>query len=324
MPNILIAKATAALQESVASILACDENDATKREALAETFSQFEDYLKRNGVGSDIAKARDRHDVGGRGLAAATSELALDLIRHHRRRLGLVAKGGGQPEESNMRCETLESILKDSSAVSVCKAIVDRGRSPCGEHELVTALTKAAAEQFNMPGDRAFAKLCESSSSVLRACSIAKAAEFSVFDIEPVVVGGPGAMNEANDAEQSAVLRATKEIQRIGREKFPFLSADQQFARIFEDKNYEGLARQAHSRPTAPAGGAYAFPTAVAKSDHDFGVPNDSAYAALMRKAEEYRNAHPDLSIAQCFEKIYTDRGNIELAKRERIESLPR
>src|ERR1700730_10449576 len=64
-------------------------------------------------------------------------------------------------KESNMRSDTLESILKDSSPVSVCKAIVDRGRSPCGEHELVTALTKAAAEQFNMPGDRAFARLFE-------------------------------------------------------------------------------------------------------------------------------------------------------------------
>src|ERR1700726_3724557 len=44
-------------------------------------------------------------------------------------------------EEPNMRTgETLESILKDSSPVSVCKAIVDRGRSPCGEQELVAVL----------------------------------------------------------------------------------------------------------------------------------------------------------------------------------------
>jgi hypothetical protein len=49
-----------------------------------------------------------------------------------------------------------------------------------------------------------------------------------------------------------------------------------------------------------------------------------SAYGDLMEKAEEYRNSHPELSVAQCFEKIYTDRANIELAKRERIESAPR
>jgi hypothetical protein len=49
-----------------------------------------------------------------------------------------------------------------------------------------------------------------------------------------------------------------------------------------------------------------------------------AAYGELMRKAEEYRSAHPELSIAQCFDKIYTDRADIELAKRERIESAPR
>ncbi len=43
-----------------------------------------------------------------------------------------------------------------------------------------------------------------------------------------------------------------------------------------------------------------------------------------MLKAEAYRDAHPELSVAQCFEKIYTDRANVELAKRERIESAPR
>jgi hypothetical protein len=168
-----------------------------------------------------------------RALLAYGEELALDLIHHHRRRLGL-AKGGGQPEESNMRSDTLENILKDSGPVSVCKAIVDRGRSPCDEHELVAVLSKHAAEQFNMPGDRAFARLFEAEESVRRACNIAKVAEFSVFDI--------------------------------------------------------------------------------AKSDP---APNaDSAYAALMVKAEAYRSAHPDLSIAQCFAEIYTDRANIELAKR--------
>jgi hypothetical protein len=43
-----------------------------------------------------------------------------------------------------------------------------------------------------------------------------------------------------------------------------------------------------------------------------------------MHKAEAYRDAHPELSVAQCFERVYSDRSNIELAKRERIESAPR
>jgi hypothetical protein len=160
---------------------------------------------------------------------------------------------------------------------------------------------------------------------VVRACAVLKAAEFSVFDIRPVVVTGPDAMREANDdTEQSAALRAYEEILRIGKEKFPFLSADQQFARVFEDKNYAALAAQAHRRPGPSV--VHPMPhasrgAATAKSDP--APSNDSAYAELMVKAREHQAAHPELSEAQAFEKIYTDRANVELAKRERAESAP-
>jgi hypothetical protein len=222
--------------------------------------------------------------------------------------------------------DSLENILKDYGPIKLCKHIVETQHAPCDEHELVTALTKAASEQFNMPGDRAFSKLFEAEESVRRACNIAacniaKSAEFSVFDIQPVVVGGPGAMNEANDDDDSAVLRAHEEIVRIAREKFPFLPADQAFARVFEDKNYAALAAQAHQRPGPTT--VYAMPRAAAYTKSD-PVPhtNTLAYAELMLKAEAYRNSHPELSIAQCFEKIYTARDNIDLAKRERAEAL--
>ena len=49
-----------------------------------------------------------------------------------------------------------------------------------------------------------------------------------------------------------------------------------------------------------------------------------SAYDDLMVKAEEYRNAHPELSISQAFAKVYTDPANLEISKRERMESAPR
>jgi hypothetical protein len=91
---------------------------------------------------------------------------------------------------------------------------------------------------------------------------------------------------------------------------------------VFEDKNYEGLARQAHSRPRPTT--VYAMPRAAAYTKADPAPNADTAYSELMLKAEAYRSAHPDLSIAQCFEKIYTSRANVELAKRERVESAPR
>jgi hypothetical protein len=278
--------------------------------------------------GDDDTKKRVDHQASTVANLLVEAGSALQHLLHKPSGQALLRrmhKAAEQTEkESNMRSETLESILKDSGSVSVCKAIVDRGRSPCGEHELVAALTKAASEQFNMPGDRAFSKLFEAEESVRRACNIAKAAEFSVFDIKPVVVGGTNAQ-DVNNA--TAAVRAREEIERIGREKFPFLPADQQFSRVFEDKNYAALAAQAHRRPgpttiyempgsTGPGRGAY--------TKADPAPSADTAYAELMVKAEAYRSAHSDLSIAQCFAEIYTDRANVELAKRERIESVPR
>jgi hypothetical protein len=335
LTKLRIAKATAALQESVASIIGCDENDATKREALVETFAQFQTYMERNG--GEIAKAGDHDDggdnidkahrdrgVGPHGLTGALLEHLHDRLERRREQHGYQKREEGPLDQH----QELISIMKDHGGpVSLCKALVDRGRSPCGEHELVAALTKAARSQRpELSPASAFARLFETEESVRSACNIAKAAEFSVFDIKPVVVSGPDAMHEANDDDDSAVLRAHEEIVRIAREKFPFLPADVAFTRVFEDKNYAALAAQAHSRPSATT--IYQTPRATpgnaayAKSDP---VPNaDSAYGELMAKAAEYGKAHPELTEAQAFTKVFTAPANVELAKRERLESAPR
>jgi hypothetical protein len=104
----VVTKATAALEESVSSILGCDDDSETKRDALAETFAQFQMYLDREitgkslgkGVlereqrrareafekifagkaddddGDDVAKASRDHRAGHHGLAAAITEHA--------------------------------------------------------------------------------------------------------------------------------------------------------------------------------------------------------------------------------------------------------
>jgi len=170
-------------------------------------------------------------------------------------------------EKKEQPMKSLTSILKDNGPIAVAKHVVATGHTfGISEAEYVKAASRYASELYGLPGDRAFAKLCdESDGDVVRACGKLKAAEFNVFDIEPVVVGGEDA-RDVNDP--SAAVRAREEIERLGREKFPFLSADQQFARIFEDKNYAALAAQAHSRPqpttiyagpgsTAPGRGVY-------------------------------------------------------------------
>jgi hypothetical protein len=97
--------------------------------------------------------------------------------------------------------------------------------------------------------------------------------------------------------------------------KFPGETADRAFTRMFTDNGADGLTlRRAHAVVRNEQLG-----TGHVKADR-----GSSAYAELMHKATEYRNAHPELSISQAFEKVYTARDNVELAKRERAESVPR
>jgi hypothetical protein len=48
------------------------------------------------------------------------------------------------------------------------------------------------------------------------------------------------------------------------------------------------------------------------------------AYNELLTLAKEYQAAHPELTEAQAFEKVYTDPANKDISKRERMESAPR
>jgi hypothetical protein len=278
-----------------------DDEDADDDVGKANHYaSTVADLLVESGRFSDRPEALHHllHKPAGRALLAS------------------LHKAAEQTKESDNM--DLTKIVKDYGPVSLCKHIVETQRAPCTEHELVAVLSKHAG------GDRAFAKLAEENPIVVRACGIAKAAEFSVFDIQPVVVGGADARDVDN---ATAAVRAREEIVRIGREKFPFLSADQQFARVFEDRNYAALAAQAHSRPQPTT--IYAMPGsadpgrgAYTKADP---VPNaGTAYAELQAKAAELRKARPDLSEAQAFERVYSDRSNIELAKRERQEAAAR
>jgi hypothetical protein len=232
-------------------------------------------------------------------------------------------------KEPDMGTPTLEKILKDYGVVRICKYIVEKGRTGYSEHELVAALTAYASEQYpTLSAEQAFAKLLESDASILQACNIAKSPPWSrtmpyisfrtVTDdeFEPVVVVG-GDLRDQADVDE-----AWDQLCEIGRAKAPAATPEQQFAIAFSDPKNASLAMRVHRRP-APS---TVFPMPFAaqgavKSDRTGG--EGTAYDELMAKAEQYRSAHPDLSIAQCFERVYTDRANVELAKRERVENTP-
>jgi len=181
----VVGKATAALKESVSSILGCDDDDEVKRAALVETFGQFESYLDRNVAGRALSKgpleraerarrekfekifagkaddddgellakaSRDRH-VGHHGLAAAVVEHTLDRLGDLRRKHGF--EKAAKESTTMDREQELTLILKqDGGLAALCKSIIDEGAhrvingGAINESEFVEAVTKHASARF--------------------------------------------------------------------------------------------------------------------------------------------------------------------------------
>jgi hypothetical protein len=235
----VVSRATAALAQSVASIVNSGDDDVTKRYALAETFTEFQTYLDRN-VGGDIVEKSGAHDLAGRLIEHLT-----DALGHKRRQHGF--------EKKEKPMESLSKIIKDAGFIAVANAMTDEGRAfGIDEHEFTMFATEHAQKLYpdiKSPA-AAFAKL------------------FTADGVDSLIL-----------RKAHAVVKASLAEQMFG--------------------------------PTFPA---------HAKADRSEG----KAYSELMSKAEEYRNAHPELSISQAFEKVFTSPANIELAKRERVESAAR
>jgi hypothetical protein len=243
--DIIIAKATSALEESVRSILECDDSDAIKRVALAETATQFQDYLERNVGAADIAKAaRAREHRGPHSLTGA-------LLRHLHEQLDRERERYGYRKSATKEqpMDSIHSIMKSTSVTAACEAIIAKGSTSISQDELVEAATK------------------------------------------------------------------------IAHARFPHLDPVRAFARVYEDQGAEGLAlRKAIN--VAKASAFQVFYGAAMQPTQTVG--DTSAYAELMAKAAEYRKAHPELTEAQAFAKIYEDPANLKIAKRERVESAVR
>jgi hypothetical protein len=114
---------------------------------------------------------------------------------------------------------------------------------------------------------------------------------------------------------------------RVGRKQYPRLTESAVFERAFSDPRNAALVARWYHRPLPST--IYPMPREWLQSDassqRTTNADRDTgAYDELMAKAEEYRNAHPELTEAQAFCKVFTDPVNRELAKRERIESAAR
>jgi hypothetical protein len=301
------------------------------REHIAKFDRSFNGIMSkadnRENGGADITKRTHEHR-GPHELAASLIQHLHDRLDRRRSRHNYQKSAKEQPMDS------LENIMKDGSVGGVCAAIVQKGRTTILEDELVVSVSKIAHERWpELSEAQAFTKIYSDPGEegrVLRsAINVCKAslAETMLGPGLPVqVVGGPDAMLDAVGNDQSEVEQARAELMRIGRKQYPRSSENEVFERAFSDPRNATLVARLYQRPTPTS--IYPMPrewmrdggTQHAKSDRSEG----SAYSELMQKAEAYRNAHPELSISQAFAKVFTAPANIELAKRERVESAPR
>ena len=192
-------------------------------------------------MADNINKAHRNRGAGPHGLTGALLEHLHDRLERRREQHGYQKREEGPLDQH----QELISIMKDCGGpVSVCKAIVDRGRSPCGEHELVAALTKAASEQHpELSPAQAFSELYKTE-SVWRACQVAKAMPF-VADVTPVMVGGE------DTRDLSDTSKAIEQLKELGARRWPTASAADQFERALTAPENHKLARLAVPIPQA-------------------------------------------------------------------------
>jgi hypothetical protein len=382
----VIAKAVAALEESVNLICSSDGDDATKRDELVETFTQFQTFLNRKVAGDKAAVSKGPLERETRRVRKEFEEIfkvdgddggdgddgdPVAAVDHHVSRVAdLLVEAKSHPDRAAALQHLLHtpsgqallsrlnkkdsppmdlhqemiSIMKSQDPVSFCKAVVDREYSPVSDAELVKLTTAHAQTVFpGLAPDVAFARLYETNPIVREACQVAHATQINkaagaAFDVA-IVNPGSETVEAVDDTSQS---EAYKQLVSLAEKLHAAattggMTKEMAFARVVEDPQNKALADKA-LRPPSPTS-VFPFPRAdrtrsspgrqgdgayrPTKSDH--GSSNEpTAYGELLAKAEEYRAAHPELSIAQAFEKVFTASANRELAKRERVESAPR
>jgi hypothetical protein len=253
---------------------------------------------------------------------------ALDHLLNTPRGVALVRTHKAAKDDPPM--DTILSIMKSGGISATCAAIVAKGSTTILQDDLVAAVSKVAHERYpELSSAQAFTKIYSDPTEgrvVRDAINIAKAslAETMLGPGLPVqVVGGPAAQDVNNATE---VERAREELMRIGRLQYPRRTENEVFEMAFTDPRNATIVARLYQRPTPTS--IYPMPREWLRGEGSQHAKADrgeaTAYGELMTKAEQYRNAHPELSISQAFSKVYTDRGNVELAKRERLESAPR
>jgi hypothetical protein len=234
-------------------------------------------------------------------------------------------------DEPMDRIEELASVMKSAGLETFCTGLIANDSEGVSEPDLVAAATRYAKGLYpDLNGPAAFSRLYESDVTLRKAVQVAKAWPMPM-SLEPMVATGasgfpstrlrpgssPGRADDAGDVDSVGVSDAYQQLMRlVEQQRRTHETSAQAFARIYSDPGNRHLAEAERAQARAANG------TDVRVVQH--AESNTSAYSELMAKAAELRKANPNLTEAQAFEKVYTDPANIEISKRERIESSPR
>jgi hypothetical protein len=193
--------------------------------------------------------------TGAHGLGAAVMDHALERLDHLRRKHGFEKKESTPMQSIEMlkaeRTEKLLAIGKAGGAVAMAKILVaDNDSHGIDESTYTQILTEHAQKLYpDKAPDSAFATVFSDTSA--DGVMLRKAHAVMKLD----------AMHEGNDhtKRSEAYDELTVKAAEL-RKTQPSLTEAQAFAKVFTNPANAKLAASAHRRPTAPVGGAYAFP----------------------------------------------------------------
>jgi hypothetical protein len=284
MKNDYVSKATAAIAESIDSIINCGDDSETKAKSLAESFAQMEEWLTKN-LGEEIvatppdktsAEAADSFQGGGyvHHLADTVANMlietkrfpdrasALSFLMHNRDGVALLRRMSLHKGETTMdtvekietkRADTLKALGKD--AVTIAKSVIEKETNlGLSQNDFVTII----GNYDRQPGEteaRCFARNYEANIELRKAVQVLKS--LPVMDFEISVVDGYGAFQrglaDRSEAQSQLEAKAAEMRQRV-----PELTPAQAYERTLMDPANVELARRALNPPQPTTN--YPFP----------------------------------------------------------------
>jgi hypothetical protein len=303
MPELLtdaIAKATAALETSVASIIGCDDDDATKRYALAETFAQFQTYL-------------DREANGGKPLGKGRLERVQRSYRQTFEKI--LGKDGGDDAGGDDAGGGSGGGASDHHASKVADLLVEAGSHP----DRSTALSYLLHSPH---GTALLHRMSKAADQTAKETSMTSHSEF----VQSVVKQyGIVALCKSMVSDQKSYGLTEHEIvDLIGESaqssEFPSLSKAQAFSRLYTEQSERGRTLQkavaiAKSMPFV----ADAEPLVVGGADTRDLSDQSEAIAQLKQLGAR---KWPSATEAQQFANAFSDPVNRELASKAHVRPV--